>query len=99
MRHRHADLIHAWAEGAEIEYLSKITGKWCSSGSDPLFSDGTEYRIKPEKKPDASLFYYVANRVVSEDAPCVSWSGVAKYSNLSLTFDGDTGKLKKAEVL
>lgn len=44
--HKHAELIHAWADGAFIEYRE--------GGCDwefikrPAWKEGTEYRIKPE---------------------------------------------------
>jgi len=50
-RHKHADLIHAWAEGAEIEYYSLDDGCWRPTPtSGPLWQDGTKYRIKPKTK-------------------------------------------------
>ena len=50
-RHVHADLIHAWAEGAEIE-LRGNNGEWIhiNDGS-PSFVPEYEYRIKP-KEPE-----------------------------------------------
>ena len=49
-RHKHADLIHAWAEGAEIEVLNKIdTGIW-SISANPQWKPECEYRIKPKKQ-------------------------------------------------
>lgn len=49
-RHKHADLIHAWAEGAEIEYKN-CSGEWVNVGSTPRFITSIEYRIKP-KEPE-----------------------------------------------
>ena len=45
-RHKHADLIIAWAEGAEIEYRS-LTGKW-KFVREPTWSEDYEYRVKPK---------------------------------------------------
>lgn len=47
-RHVHADLIHAYAEGAEIEFL--INGTWMSTNP-PQWEANTIYRIKPQEKP------------------------------------------------
>jgi len=47
-RHKHADIIHAWAEGKEIQYYSNIFKDWLDL-SDPSWNLGDEYRIKPEK--------------------------------------------------
>lgn len=48
-RHKHADIIHAWAEGAEIE-LKYPNGVWCYT-QHPAFEINNEYRIKP-KEPE-----------------------------------------------
>ena len=45
-RHKHADLIHAWAEGAEIQW--KFNNEWIDC--DPEWDDCEEYRIKPKTK-------------------------------------------------
>jgi len=45
-RHKHADVIHAWADGADIQYL-RIDGVW-EDISFPPFSESNEYRIKPK---------------------------------------------------
>jgi len=49
MKHKHRDLIVAWANGAKIERrISKVT--WIYSEC-PGWYDDEEYRIKPEPKP------------------------------------------------
>ena len=49
-RHKHADLIHAWADGAEIQY-QKANGLWdCVFENRPTWSDCEIYRIKPKTK-------------------------------------------------
>ena len=93
-RHKYADLIHAWCEGAEIEY--KVNGSWWDA-SQPSWDADSEYRIKPEPKPDVVKhflcdFIHVLDTVRFLDDACYA-------KNLRLTFDGDTGKLKSAEVL
>jgi hypothetical protein len=47
-RHKHADLIHAWAEGKEIQYYSKNANEWIDLDQ-PSWHLCDEYRIKPEK--------------------------------------------------
>ena len=47
MKHKHAELIHAWCEGAEIQYKSKVDGEWCDH-SDTEWDEDYEYRIKPK---------------------------------------------------
>jgi len=57
-RHRHADLIHAWAEGAEIESYNPVFEVWSNPPLHPLWNEEHDYRIKPaapEKKPDVVI--------------------------------------------
>lgn len=46
-RRKHANLIHAWAEGAEIQYNE--CGNW-KDITNPHFHNHNEYRIKPKTK-------------------------------------------------
>lgn len=45
-KHKHAELIKAWADGAQIEYkcTNLSAGTWCLAKS-PTWNEGTEYRI------------------------------------------------------
>lgn len=53
---RHADLIKAWADGAEIEYRDLSFSDHWFCINNPDWSDNREYRIKPEKEyPKSSL--------------------------------------------
>lgn len=53
-RHKHADVIHAWAEGAEVEY--RLDGSWTVT-SYPHWLEDCEYRVKPSaKKYRVALF-------------------------------------------
>jgi hypothetical protein len=88
MKHKHADLIKAWADGAEIEWQG-INGDWCSISGTPAWSIETTYRIKP--KPDIISFLCVL------DPSGIVFGMVG--ANLKLIFDGETRKLKSAEVL
>jgi len=47
MRHKHADLIIAWAEGAEIQI--RTGGKWCDLSCPFWDSPKQKYRIKPRE--------------------------------------------------
>jgi len=100
--HKHAELIKAWADGAVIQRKIIRTGEnidepiisysWLTENM-PMWSIHEEYRIKPEPKPD--LYTYMA--VPKEWANYGAWS--IGTPNLKLTFDGETGELKSAEVL
>jgi len=99
MKHKHADLIHAWADGAQIQSRNSINEDWKDNRL-PVWANDTMYRIKPEPKPDAirtllieaTLFHNEPFVQVFRSRGCVS-------PNLRLTFDGETGNLKSAEVL
>ena len=80
MRHKHADEIIAWANGAEIQLYHTDTEKWVDAPT-PLWFD-CEYRIKPE--PNRSdemtdreiLIQYMLMKVRQED-----WHGVSDAAN------------------
>lgn len=46
--HKHAELIKAWADGAEIEVKTNMFG-WATIDS-PTWAGDAEYRIKPKPK-------------------------------------------------
>lgn len=45
--HVHAEVIKAWADGAEIETYNKSSGKWVKCYL-PSWFDDEKYRVKPE---------------------------------------------------
>ena len=92
--HIHAEEIKAWADGAEIQ-LQMTDGSWVDEPA-PTWWRGCFYRIKPEPKPDVIVF---PHRVTtnSDDYPFLK--EYYTKQQLKLTFDGETGKLKSAEVL
>ena len=47
--HVHAELIKAWADGAEIQHFAPMVGCWVES-KPPTWADDALYRIKPEEK-------------------------------------------------
>ena len=92
--HKHAELIKAWADGAEIEYCD-LDAPW-HIRSNPNWLGRGEYRIKPEPKPDV-VEKYKADAGLKYG--CVRIAEHWEQDNLKLTFDGETGKLKSAEVI
>ena len=87
-RHKHAELIKAWADGAEIECRQGSSTTWVTVES-PTWSIHGTYRIKTEPKPDIVEWHNVVRSgCTPTDKP-----------NIKLTFDGATGVLKSAEVL
>lgn len=91
--HKHAECIKAWADGAEIETRPYSDAGWFPL-EEPHWHLEREYRIKPEPKPDVV-------RYCSMPVYCFSGMTDTQYpsSNLKLTWDGETGKLKAAEVI
>jgi hypothetical protein len=88
MKHKHADLIHAWADGAQIQGKSEYVD-WKDLRY-PNWSEDWQYRIKPEPKPD----------VVQMCEVSISFASFTSgYPTVQFTFDGETGKLKSAVVL
>jgi hypothetical protein len=90
MKHPHYECIVAWAEGKTIQFKNCVD-TWTYIAN-PMWDNYFEYRVKPEPKPD----YVHETRVYAPDCP--GW----RFSidpNLRLTFDGETGELKSAEVL
>lgn len=93
--HKHAELIKAWADGAKIQECVGPDQWW--DDDEPAWYPTITYRIKPEPKPDiVKSFYAHANH-------CFQGMHISarqdECHNLKLTFDGETGKLKSAEVL
>jgi len=43
--HKHADLIKAWADGAEAEFFNTFAGRWVETET-PSWDINTKYRIK-----------------------------------------------------
>ena len=91
--HKHAELIHAWADGAEIEI--NLRNGWKVAQA-PAWATYKDYRIKPEQKPDV-VEKYKADAGLKYG--CVRIAEHWEQDNLKLTFDGETGKLKSAEVI
>ena len=94
--HKHAELIKAWADGAEIEaYFGG--GVWVYV-ENPKWQIGTTYRIKPETKPD--VVYYGVFEGQGKVIIQAAFTRLRDNADqLKLIFDGETGKLKSAEVL
>jgi hypothetical protein len=93
MKHKHYDVIVAWAEGKKIQYINTL-GNWedWNESYSPGFDNWAEYRIKPEPLPDIVRYYYVDSHYFTVSQQYTN------HTNLKITFDGATGNLKSAEV-
>lgn len=100
-KHKHAELIKAWADGAGIQYKS-AAGIWCDF-ENPIWDKDIKYRIKPEPKPDFYGFMKIDKWKFFQVVASSNWMEITKDQepehNLKITFDGETGELKSAEVL
>jgi len=92
--HKHADIIKAWADGVQIQ-IKALSGNSWKDVYDPLWSPLREYRIKPEPKPDTIGYLTAESRGICGELTTYR----TDCDNVRLTFDGETGKLKAAEVL
>lgn len=94
--HVHATIIKAWADGAQIEVRVNDAKPWGPIYHPyPHWHPTNQYRVKPEPEPDIERFIRVE---IVERSVCLIHPSDGDR-NLKLIFDGETGKLKKAEVL
>ena len=100
MKHKHHDLIVTWAaDTSKVVQIKTERGLWVDAEATPAWNPHIEYRLKPEPVPDVTVecvALKVYPRLISVWA---ATNSVAPAANLRLTFDGETGKLKSAEVL
>lgn len=103
MKHKHYDMIVAWAEGKKIQLM---TGKgwedWVGKFS-PHWNDDMEYRIKPEPKPDVVVYSRIVGKFFIGCGDIELHQLIlrpnADNPNIKYTFDGEWGNLKSAEVI
>lgn len=97
VRHKWADVIHAWAEGKEIQWRF-INCDWeeLPLNRTPEFNNTqSEWRVKPEPKPD----------IIGTCIVGLGRDGVFQVQknehcpNVRVTFDGETKKLKSVELI
>lgn len=108
--HKHSELIKLWADGAEIETrnschvacpgVGTVYSDWFVI-TNPAWNSGKQFRIKPASKPDVVFYNHTAIDKTRREYPIdTPWlKNRLDHSNLKLTFDGETGELKSAEVL
>lgn len=91
--HKHAELIKAWADGAQIEFRVDRTCDWASVRA-PVWEENFEYRIEPEPKPDVVLY----GRVCIYGAASFDQTETAA-DRICIVFDGETGGLKEVRQI
>ena len=98
MKHKHAEIIKAWADGAEIEMAIRTKDGGCTwlEVNHLGWEEDCLFRIKPEPKPDI-VKYLRATAIYDE---ICRWDiALPIYANLKIVFDVETGQPKSAEVL
>ena len=103
MRHKHSELIKAWADGAQIQWRDPKDDERWSDIKIPNWLEDCEYRIKPEPKPDIVVYSRVVGKFL------IGCDGIeiqqlilrphADNPNIKYTFGGEWGNLKSVEVL
>ena len=89
-KHVHHDMIVEWVKDTSRVVETLDYGHWVAT-SVPRWHTGSKYRFKPIPKPDVVRYGNVQNGW--------HWDEKAACDNFKLTFDGETGELKSAEVL
>ena len=88
MKHKHADLIHAWADGAEIQYKT-ARDIWVDCDCNkPEWLTFIKYRIKPEEKKPVVRWLWVSRGTKSlsgymmseEEAKDMGWNVKLEWS-------------------
>lgn len=59
--HKHAEVIKAWADGHEIQFLNFVTNEW-SDVTNPTWRSDREYRVKQQKKKISVAVVICADR-------------------------------------
>ena len=103
--HKHAELIKAWADGAEIEFRYVLSNRreivwseWFTANLTPAWSEDYEFRIKHEQKPDVVKYLNQLNHETYKPHKWEEDDYQITKNCIVITFDGETGELKSAEV-
>lgn len=84
-KHKHCELIHAWADGAEIQRATLSGNDWVDD-SDPTWNVCHEYRIKPRTvKREGWINLYRVNYGVKPGIDVFDTEADARHMALSRT--------------
>jgi len=100
MKHKHAEFIKAWADGAEIQTYHKSTSEWADTDT-PYWELDREYRIKPKQiVPETRMTpqqlkraFHAANGETQK-----GWRGIANAAIARAIADGDVKVVEKNYV-
>jgi hypothetical protein len=101
--HKHAAVIKAWADGAQVQYKYPGEETWHDI-AEPSWKGIIEYRIKPECKPDIVGYGQAVLQPGNKTMPTlvkVVDGGTVRWpsDNVKFTFDGETNELKNVELI
>ena len=88
----HADLIIAWAKGAEIQFFNELTKLWYDD-DEPSWSEICAYRVKPKSVPDVIRYMYIGK------TPDKDLEVDKNDANIMVVLDGSTGEVKSVQKL
>ena len=93
-KHKHYEVITAWANGAEVEMKDALSGTW-HKVTIPSWYESLTYRVKQAAKPDIVHEVLVT---LSPFAGPLLYAASPSEANCVLVFDGETGKLKQCTI-
>ena len=99
--HVHSAIIKAWADGATIQVLAGQAGWIDCKNNTPEWNLQNSYRVKPKPKPDVIRYARLDIDCHGTVTARGNYFTVDCHAcdNLVVIFDGETGKLKSAEVV
>ena len=69
-RHKHADVIIAWANGADVQVWDEGAKCWCDVVASIPFFMGDKYRIKPPAKKYRVALFRFSSEAASAYTAC-----------------------------
>ena len=69
-RHKHADVIIAWAEGKDVQVWDEGAKCWCDVMASIPFFMGEKYRIKPSAKKYRVALFRFSSEAASTYTAC-----------------------------
>ena len=91
-RHKHADVIHAWAEGEEVEWLDR-SGQWNPFLKGyPPYDDIMTYRVKPKRvKKEGWVNVYpkmmTSLSIFEDKATADEWRGLERITCVRIEWE------------
>lgn len=91
MKHKHAEIIKQWADGAQIQY-EDCGWRDCNN---PAWDVGTEYRVKPPepKWPETTMSGSSLDRIWCQEASDSSELACIAVANAAIAHACETGQL------